>query len=69
MLPIPAFRHREKCFCDAQEIYVYKLSTEPIGSASPKFSSADKSSTFVHAESSSIALVCPAQGFPLPAFR
>ena len=42
---------------------------EPIGSASPKFSTADKSSTFVHTQSSSIALVCPAQGFPLPAFR
>ena len=45
------------------------LWTEPIGSASPKFTSDTKSATYERMSGSSVALTCPAQGFPLPAFR
>ena len=42
---------------------------EPIGSASPKFTSDTKSSTYERVSGSAISVTCPAQGFPLPAFR
>lgn len=42
---------------------------EPIGSAGPKFSSDDKSATFERGIGSPVSLACPAQAFPIPAFR
>ena len=42
---------------------------EPIGSAKPKFSSILKSSSIEMTAESPLALTCPAQGSPLPAFR
>lgn len=42
---------------------------EPIGSAKPKFSTTDKTSSFDYASGTSIAFLCPAQGAPLPSFR
>ena len=42
---------------------------DPIGGSKPKFSLETKSLTFVKDAKSSIALSCPAQGSPLPAFR
>jgi hypothetical protein len=45
------------------------IATEPIGSAGPKFTTDDKSATFERLSGSALSLTCPAQGFPLPAFR
>lgn len=42
---------------------------EPIGTAAPKFSSVLKSATLEFSSLSGIALTCPAQASPLPAFR
>ncbi len=42
---------------------------EPIGSAKPKFSSKMESVSFREMEGNALALLCPAQGTPLPAFR
>nr|CAH7736156.1 unnamed protein product [Callosobruchus chinensis] len=44
------------------------LSTEPIGSKAPTFSSDSKSSTFVRQEGKGFALLCQAQGLPTPMF-
>ena len=46
------------------------FTTEPIGGAAPKFSSSSKSiGTFEEHGGESLALVCPAQAYPLPSFR
>ena len=42
---------------------------EPIGSALPKFASKDKINAFSAGTLSTLSLMCPAQGYPLPAFR
>ena len=43
---------------------------EPVGSATPKFSSDSKSlGTFEKIQNGVLALLCPAQGFPLPNYR
>jgi hypothetical protein len=43
--------------------------TEPIGGAKPKFSIGTEKLAFTRNENQQIGLLCPAQGFPLPAFR
>ncbi|XP_059046509.1 cell adhesion molecule Dscam2 isoform X27 [Achroia grisella] len=43
--------------------------TEPIGSKSPSFSSGSKLQWFEIRTSEDFALLCPAQGFPVPLFR
>lgn len=45
------------------------LYTEPVGAKSPKFSTNDKSSLFFYSSGEAFALLCPAQGFPVPMFR
>ena len=42
---------------------------EPIGSSKPKFSEDVNSKSITRAVLSQLTLLCPAQGFPLPAFR
>ena len=42
---------------------------EPIGSAPPKFSVKDKINAFGVNVDETFAILCPAQGFPIPAFR
>ena len=42
---------------------------EPIGSAAPKFNVKDKINAFIGKAHSKFALLCPAQGSPIPAFR
>ena len=42
---------------------------EPIGSAAPKFNVKDKINAFIGKSHSKLALLCPAQGSPIPAFR
>ena len=42
---------------------------EPIGGSAPKFSSDTKLSLFERTSMSQMALLCPAQGSPIPAFR
>ncbi|XP_046962725.1 Down syndrome cell adhesion molecule-like protein Dscam2 isoform X37 [Vanessa cardui] len=43
--------------------------TEPIGSKSPSFSSGSKLAWFEISSLQDFALLCPAQGFPVPVFR
>jgi len=43
--------------------------SEPIGGSIPKFSTENDGSKLVRGFMSSIALTCPAQGYPLPGFR
>ncbi|XP_055856729.1 cell adhesion molecule Dscam2 isoform X24 [Episyrphus balteatus] len=43
--------------------------TEPVSSATPKVSSLSKFDMKTHPGKSTIALLCPAQGFPVPLFR
>lgn len=42
---------------------------EPIGSKSPSFSSGSKLASFDMTKDQDFALLCPAQGFPVPLFR
>ena len=42
---------------------------EPIGSTVPKFATIDTSRSLKYDSTESIALICPAQGHPSPAFR
>ena len=42
---------------------------EPIGGAGPKFNSKSETSSFKVQQLSIYALLCPAQGFPIPSFR
>ena len=42
---------------------------EPIGGASPKFAHKSKGSILFQELDQSMSLSCPAQGFPVPAFR
>ena len=67
--PLPSFR----CvvlFCTYKFLGKFAvLSLEPIGGAKPKFSLVTKVLHLEHEMGKSIALSCPAQGFPLPAFR
>ena len=43
--------------------------TEPVGAKAPKFSIESTSSSFVKFLSQGFALLCPAQGYPVPSFR
>ncbi|XP_047019436.1 Down syndrome cell adhesion molecule-like protein Dscam2 isoform X23 [Helicoverpa zea] len=43
--------------------------TEPIGSKSPSFSSGSKLAWFEIRQKQDFALICPAQGYPVPLFR
>lgn len=42
---------------------------EPVGAKAPAFSTDNKSGLFFRTISQSFALLCPAQGFPVPMFR
>ncbi|XP_039283578.1 Down syndrome cell adhesion molecule-like protein Dscam2 isoform X43 [Nilaparvata lugens] len=43
--------------------------TEPVGATGPKFSSIEKGKIFLAKNRASFTMLCPAQGFPVPAFR
>jgi hypothetical protein len=43
--------------------------TDPVGARVPKFSTNDKSSSFVINSGEGFGLLCLAQGFPIPTFR
>lgn len=43
--------------------------TEPVGARTPKFSTNDKSSSFIINSGEGFGLLCLAQGFPVPTFR
>ena len=65
--PLPAFRYLIKSqFSDTT---IFRLPIEPIGSAGPKFNIKDKFNVFNTEIGAMFALLCPAQGLPLPAFR
>ena len=51
------------------KIRVLKLFTEPIGGAKPKFSYYSELNKLTRTAGNSICLQCPAQAFPIPAFR
>ena len=59
--PIPAFRW----VIFLSEIYF----VEPIGGSAPKFAHESKGSILLKNNEEVISLSCPAQGFPVPAFR
>jgi len=42
---------------------------EPIGSTAPKFPSSNKINAFEKWVGETMVVFCPAQGYPLPAFR
>ena len=65
--PVPAFRLDFAKFWSYKR--VLKLFTEPIGGAKPKFSLFTDSIQLTRTAESSICLTCPAQAFPIPAFR
>lgn len=48
---------------------IFKTYPEPIGSAPPKVVSKDKFEVVFVVNDGATNLVCPAQGFPVPAFR
>ena len=49
---------------------IFNKTIEPIGGALPRFSSDSKSlGTFEKNFGGSLALLCPAQAFPLPSYR
>jgi hypothetical protein len=62
---MPAFRYSAeiKLFC--LEINFI----EPIGGAGPKFNSKSETSAFKIQQLATYALLCPAQGFPIPSYR
>ena len=51
------------------EIKIVTLSIEPVGAKAPTLSSDVKWSGIERKLNISIALLCPAQAFPVPAFR
>ncbi|KAF4517353.1 hypothetical protein B566_EDAN011740 [Ephemera danica] len=59
--PVPAFSGVSQQFL--------KLFSEPVGSKAPAFSTDSKGSIFVRSQGQGFSLLCPAQGFPVPAFR
>lgn len=48
---------------------VFQFLTEPVGAKAPSFSTSAKSSLFFYSAGSNIAILCPAQAFPVPMFR
>ena len=50
-------------------VLFWNIFLEPIGFSKPKFSSIVDLSAFKKELGSGIALTCPAQGIPIPAFR
>ena len=63
--PIPVFRLVNKA------LNLFKIfHTEPIGSAPPKLSSDDRTTTHISRQTlKSLSITCPAQASPIPAFR
>lgn len=49
--------------------FLVSFLSEPVGSSGPKFPTVDKSRGFEAKVNESFTLLCPAQGFPVPAFR
>ena len=56
-----------------QEIYIWflfvPLKTEPIGGSKPQLSEDSNLKRIARNREDSMALICPAQGHPIPAFR
>lgn len=42
---------------------------EPVGSVAPKVEIKDKAGIFLAKADNSLALLCPAQSYPMPAYR
>jgi len=57
--------------CGVSELTQFLVSflSEPVGSSGPKFPTMDKSRGFEARVNENFTLLCPAQGFPVPAFR
>ena len=65
--PIPAFF--TKAVRGISRGFKIIFTLEPIGSTVPKFATIDTSRSLKYDSTESIALICPAQGHPSPAFR
>lgn len=48
---------------------MFSFFKEPVGSVGPRINLVDKLGFAVNEEHTSLALFCPAQSFPVPAFR
>jgi hypothetical protein len=53
----------------AKILVLKTIISEPIGSAKPKFSDDLNSKGITRYEQNQVALICPAQAFPIPSFR
>lgn len=51
------------------EYYQYMSFSEPVGSVAPKVEIKDKAGIFLAKADNSLALLCPAQSYPMPAYR
>lgn len=51
------------------EYYQYMSFAEPVGSVAPKVEIKDKAGIFLAKADNSLALLCPAQSYPMPAYR
>ena len=64
---------QKKTFSNTMSLTWYSITTihvpEPVGSARPKFPTLDTMSAFTVRRKESQTLFCPAQAFPVPAFR
>ena len=67
LLPIPALITKADWGISRGFKIIFTL--EPIGSTVPKFATIDTSRSLKYDSTESIALICPAQGHPSPAFR
>lgn len=63
--PLPAFRLGRRL----EPTFSLPLYLEPVTGTVPKFDSDTKLSLFERSSHAQLALLCPAQGFPLPSFR
>lgn len=57
---------KELNFIDVWSIILY---SEPVGSVGPKINAADKLGITFSYSNSPVALFCPAQSYPVPAYR
>lgn len=53
-------------FCHTQ---IPNISTEPVGSVAPNVNIGDKTSIANVRIGNNISILCPAQAYPMPAFR
>lgn len=66
--PVPTFRYFSWVLYTVN-CFPSLFCLEPVGAKAPSFSTNNKISWFFYSEMKSFAILCPAQGFPVPSFR